>query len=607
MRKVIVLGLDGGVPYQFHERALCGELPNIKRLIDNGFFAPALPLPSGVTPVNWLSVVTGAYPGTHGVSEFCVHLPGTPLTEWREAFHSDICQADFIWDALAHAGLKAATISFPGSRPRTCNELIAIGDVGIPGDGSSPYEIASAQSIATPDAIPPTENTPLLPKYQPATVKWDGNSFEFSIHPSGPKLKAMIGDSTALRIIDVNGNQLLCEVKPGKWTSWLSARFEVSGEKVTATFRFYPTCLDIAHRRLALYVSPIYYASGFSEPAEYANALVGECGPYFETLSVSKCSIGWYPPEAFLDECQWQLMWQAKAALKLTRSMDAAVVFAKWHAFDKFYHTFFHKIDPISPHHQPSEREQWEGYHTRLHEIVDEAVGLILDEMDDETILIIVSDHGLVPARKHLWVNNFLAHHGFISVSFSEDGTPNIDWSRTRAFCAPFTQIWINLKGREPHGIVEPGEEYEALRDAIIEKMRAWQDPETGQHVIDEVFRREDGAFYGLWNERDGDIRFFTQPGYSVFRTTRLTARQELITVASGYYKGDHGSSRPSKRFGLGAETALFGIYGSGVRKVGYHQKPIKLTDITPTICALLGVDPPAQCEGAVIRDCIEL
>ena len=227
MRKVIVLGLDGGVPYQFHKRALRGELPNIKRLIDDGFFAPALPLPSGVTPVNWLSVVTGAYSGTHGVSEFCVHLPGTPLTEWREAFHSDVCQAEFIRDALARAGLKTAAISFPGSYPRTCGELIAIGDVGRPGDGSSPYE------------------------------------------------------------------------------------------------------------------------------------------------------------------------------------------------------------------------------------------------------------------------------------------------------------------------------------------------------------------------------------------TTRLTPQQELVTVVSDYYKGDHGSSRPSKRFGLGAETALFGIYGAGIRKVGYRHKPIKLTDVTPTICALLGVNPPAQCEGTVVRDCI--
>jgi len=225
--------------------------------------------------------------------------------------------------------------------------------------------------------------------------------------------------------------------------------------------------------------------------------------------------------------------------------------------------------------------------------------------MDDGTALIIVSDHGLVPASHHLWVNNFLARHGFISVEFDADGRPKVDWSRTKAYCAPFTQIWVNLKGRDPEGCVEPGEEYEEVREEIVRALRGWRDEETGEYVIDEVFKVEDGAFYGLWGERDGDVRFFTRPGYSVFRTTDLTPDGKLVTRTEGYYKGDHGSSLPTKRFGLGSETALFGICGAGVPARGVRRVPVKLTDVTPTICALLGVDPPRHCEGAVILDCL--
>lgn len=595
-KKVILLGLDGAVPYQFIERARRGELTNIARLIKDGFFAPALPLPSGVTPVNWLSIATGAYPGTHGVSEFSVHEPGTPLTEHHGAFSSDVSRAEFIWDALARTGLKSATISYPCHIPRTNNLQFAIGNNGSPGDGMALYEVSSSQCVATQNTIPDTENTPVFKKYEPLIVDWGGAEFDFPIVPDGERFRARLGSEARLEIRRASG-EFLCELVPKEWSEWLRIRLERE-----VNFRFYLTSLDPEERKLILFISPIYDAGGFSDPPEVADQLARRIGPYSETLSVSKCSIGWYDPSAFIDECREQLLWQAQASLELVNSMGVSLVLTKCHLFDKFYHTFFHKIDSRSPHHNPSEREEWEAHHSSLHKAVDDAVGVVLDSMDSETVLMIASDHGLVPASHHLWLNNFLAKNGFISVEFDRDGNPRIDWSRTKAYCAPFSQIWVNLKGRDPDGCVEPGEQYERLRDEIIHLLRSWKNQETGEYVIDEVFRVEDGAFYGLWGEKDGDIRFFTRPGYSVFRTTGLSSQMELVTVASGYYKGDHGSSHPTRRFGLGSETALFAMCGAGVKPFGVSNRPIKLVDITPTICALLDVQTPVDCEGAVIR-----
>ena len=360
-------------------RAERGELPNIARLVREGVFAPALPLPSGVTPVNWFSVATGAYPGAHGVSEFCVHEPGTPLTERRGAFTSDVCRAEFIWDALARHGLRTATISYPGAIPRTNQLQYAIGNDGSPGDGMALYEISSSQCVATPGAVPETENTPLLRKYSPLPVEWRDRGFEFPIVPGGERLRAAVEPGPRLRISRTSTGEVLCALAPKAWSGWLELPFRLGKETVPGSFRLYLTHLDPDRREVILFVAPIYRSRSFSDPPEVADELAEKVGPYSETLSVSKCSIGWYDPSAFIEDCREQLLWQARAALELVGSMGVSLVMAKWHAFDKFYHTFFHKFDPASPHHDPARREEWEGYHRRLHEVADEAVGLVLD------------------------------------------------------------------------------------------------------------------------------------------------------------------------------------------------------------------------------------
>ncbi|MBI4228821.1 MAG: alkaline phosphatase family protein [Deltaproteobacteria bacterium] len=68
----------------------------------------------------------------------------------------------------------------------------------------------------------------------------------------------------------------------------------------------------------------------------------------------------------------------------------------------------------------------------------------------------------------------------------------DIDWSRTRAFSrGKEGDIFINLKGRDPHSIVNPGAEYESVRDSIIERLSKLIDPATGKDAVDRVYRAE--------------------------------------------------------------------------------------------------------------------
>ena len=238
--------------------------------------------------------------------------------------------------------------------------------------------------------------------------------------------------------------------------------------------------------------------------------------------------------------------------------------------------------------------------------IADEMVGIVLDGLDDETSLVVVSDHGLMASRRAVWVNRYLAKHGYVKYHEDETGAVIIDWDQTKAYVSAFLLLNINLKGRDPQGIVAPGEKYENLKAEIIELLRDWRDPQTGRHVMTDVFDPQtDGAFYGLGSELDGDIRYFTAPGYTLYRSMAVDG-EELVTDVVGPYLGDHGSCRPTTRFGRGSEVGIFCAAGKGLRK--HYQRPVPVfpCDLMPTLLHIAGEPSLAQQEGAVLHDLLE-
>jgi len=623
MQKVILLGLDGAVPFIIEEYLSRGELRNFARIREKGVMGKMLPFPSAVTPGNWAAIATGSYPGTNGISDFAVHIPGNPFTDWVNAFLSDTCQAQFLWDHLSNMGYKSATISFPGSYPRNSENHLSIGDYGQPAENSPQYMAAPARCFVA------GELKPVGPyhwkEYEEAELK------------SPSSWGNLPDDYTALKelVIEVRatnegrqGNYLLYllmvkhrgeekviispardfakridEIGKNVWSRWIEKDFLFEGKKKKCVFRFRAGEISGREGKLLLYLSPVCLKEGFSRPEDISTSLARKFGPYCDILNISKLLMGWLDAEGIIEELREQGVWQAKAAVELLSKEEVKVVFSKWHAFDKFYHFFFHKIDPVSPLFNREEYKYYEKIHSALLKIADEMVGIVLDNMDKETTLFVVSDHGLLPSRKFVWVNNLLAKHGLLKVKKDGSGKLVIDFSQTKAVMHPYVQLWVNLKGRDPEGIVEPGEEYEKVRDEVIKLLRELRDPETGRFVFAEVFRVEDGGYYGLWGERDGDIRFFTNPGYSVYRSKEVTEDLKLITPAVGPYTGDHGSCRPTTRFGRGSEIAFFSAVGAGIKPMGEIQRPVFPCDLVPTISHLLKIEPPCHSEGAILRE----
>ncbi|HDJ89550.1 MAG TPA: hypothetical protein ENG40_02525, partial [Thermoprotei archaeon] len=122
---VFILGLDGLSPKILKNFVERGILPNFKKIMENGGFSKALPVIPAQTPENWATIATGAWPGTHGIAVWGRHEIGELVTMRRgeEAMSSNICRAEYIWEAASRQGLKSILLYFIGYPPTTENVI----------------------------------------------------------------------------------------------------------------------------------------------------------------------------------------------------------------------------------------------------------------------------------------------------------------------------------------------------------------------------------------------------------------------------------------------------------------------------------------------------
>jgi len=162
---------------------------------------------------------------------------------------------------------------------------------------------------------------------------------------------------------------------------------------------------------------------------------------------------------------------------------------------DRLHHGFWRYYDHGHPDYQPGTR--WEMEFRDYYRYVDEEIGRLIEPLDDDTAVLVVSDHGAQTMVGGIQVNEWLIREGYLTLAQQPDGTipigkAAIDWSRTKAWAdgGYYSRVFLNVRGREPEGIVEPGE-VEALRDELIAGLEALGD-EQGRPIGTRVHKPED-------------------------------------------------------------------------------------------------------------------
>lgn len=201
-------------------------------------------------------------------------------------------------------------------------------------------------------------------------------------------------------------------------------------------------------------------------------------------------------------------------------------------------------------------------------------------------------------------VNLFL-RKGWIATKEGPEGKTVIDRSRSKVRLNSL-HIYINLRGREPDGIV-PQEEYEDLRNQILHELRHLRDLVDGEPAIELALKKKDAGIMGMWGDAIGDIIFCYAPGHAWTGSEVLGMGEDRVIFESG--GANHGPQPPWTETEVSSNYATLILKGPGV-KSGHVQKGSDpgavMVDFTPTLCHLVGIPAPRDSEGRILRELLE-
>ena len=280
--------------------------------------------------------------------------------------------------------------------------------------------------------------------------------------------------------------------------------------------------------------------------------------------------------------------WQADCLTYLMTAEKYDVIFSHLHNVDSMGHQFWHYAQY---------QEEWQNnasaYQQFMEDVyvqTDRYLGRFLPYLDQGWTIIITSDHGLI-TQEHLGV--ILGEPGGLNVPVMEElgytimqkdadgnSTHDVDWTKTRAVAIRGDHIYLNLKGRNPRGIVDPADKYE-LEEQIISDLYNYRDPKTGRRVVALAMRNRDAVIIGMNGPECGDIVYFSAEGFNKIHADSLSTQQGCADTSV---------------------SPIFIAAGQGI-KAGYKTaRVIRQVDVAPTLAALGGVRMPAQSEGSVVH-----
>ena len=269
---------------------------------------------------------------------------------------------------------------------------------------------------------------------------------------------------------------------------------------------------------------------------------------------------------------------------------------------------------------------------------VDHQLGKLLDaaEADGNTNVIIMSDHGSGPIKGFFYLNRWLEKQGLFSYLDDRNRAMfnlleksrymakrflprraknllkslfpqikdkmesyrffnDVDWTQTQAYgFGMYGNIFINLKGREPDGIISPGREYEELRDVIIKKLEALTDPRTREKVIEKVYRREE-LYSGDRVDEAPDL-LIAWKNYAYY-TSNVPGREKGECFGA-LQKMD---STDYLHIGTHRLDGIFLAMGPAIKK-GKEIQDAHIMDLAPTALYALDEEIPENMDGKVLN-----
>ena len=641
-QKIFVIGIDGMDPKLTRRFVDEGKMPNTQKLIERGACRQDLVMLGAqptVTPPMWTTMATGAYPMTHGITCFR-RQSKEDLDVLEYNLDSRDCLAEPLWNVFAEAGKRTLVWHWPGSswpptsdspnlhvvdgtQPAVVNMGVATVEMDMIMVASTKTEEVHYRAKAASDADVPCVITDLnvssdttgviegiaagKPVHKVLLAAEDGENvlseqpFDVALSPikdaSGwPDAPADAKEFTLLLAQGLLRRPgLILKNEQGIYDHVALYKSKKSADPIVVLEKnvYVPDIIDESIKndervmvnramrlleiepdgsRLKIWISGSMDISqnALWHPTSLNQEITQNVG-YPKIIALLGGSNKQLLEDCMLASWDHALQWTADALNYCIEKDKYDVIFSQVHNVDGEGHMVI-KFLKDKGRGRLTEAE-YADIVEKMYIQTDQYIGQYLHLLDKGWTLMVISDHGQVCPEHDPEL--------ICDMKLDENGNElrEIDWSKTKAVQVRGNHIYLNLKGRDKYGIVEPKDQYE-VEEEIITALYGYHSEQTGKRIMALALRNKDAVLLGMGGPECGDILLWSAEGYNY----------------------DHCDSL-STTFGYGGTSVspIFIGEGAGLKKGLYTDRMIRQVDLAPTIAVLGGVRMPRECEGAPV------
>lgn len=617
VNRVVVIGLDGLEPTLTEEFLREGILPNLQKLREAGGYQRLGTTWPPLSPVAWSSFTTGVNPGKHNIYDFIArtpnYIPTISSVRIRESARpvrlgpfsytrhkTDITamrKSKPFWTVLGEQGVFSSIIRVPITFPpdkfngvqlsAMCvpdlrgsqgmfSHFIEVGDAGQSMDGDVGGDRIRVERAGA--QVRGFIRGPMNPAQKGEELR-----IPFTVGPTKEDCFQM----------KIDGQDVV--LWEGKYTDWVALTFRgAAGLKINGVCRFYLKRFDQPFELYAtpLQIDPDKPVMPISHPFVYSSYLARTQGPYStlglaeDTWSLSEKVLS---EDAFLQQAYDIHNEREKMFFDALDKTRRGVVVCVFDGPDRIQHMFWRFIDDQHPAVSAEFRKQHRHVIREMYQKMDDLVGRAVARIGSGAALFVMSDHGFKTFRRGVDLNAWLRDNGYLKLKGGKrvaeaSYLADIDWENTKAYAVGLAGIYLNIKGREQKGIVEPAAAG-ALATEICGRLTGLTDPEGGEVGVKEAVHRSK-VYKGPYAENAPDIIVGYNVGYRVSWDAAIGKCGEPVFSSNlKAWSGDHC------------------VHPALVPGVLFSNLPLQtgesnIIDMAPTILDLFGFDRPDYMDG---------
>ncbi|MFC1807315.1 alkaline phosphatase family protein [Candidatus Omnitrophota bacterium] len=599
--KIIILGFDGLSPAILEPMMKDGKLPNFAKLQEQGSYRRLGTTNPSQSPVAWSGFATGKNPGKNGVFDFIVRDPNTyglslSLSNITGGKPKKVVKERSFWQYTSDEKIPTIILGHPVTFPpdKIYGKMLSgMGVTDILGTEGT-FSFYTTESLGEEKDI---GGKVFEIKRSPTMIINLIGPKKATAHKKAKNIEVPVEVKLEKTGVTIKYQQEEFFLSKGQWSEWKEVKFNLGLFKnIRGIFKFY---LIENEPEFKLYISPINFDPRdpyfqISYPSSYSKELAKEIGLFYtqgmpmDTWAVNEKRLS---EEPFIQQME-EVLREKKAMLDFEMArFDHGLLFCYFESSDIVQHMFWRYTDPDHPLYEEGAPQKYKGLIKAWYEKMDSILGEAMNAISEDDTIIVISDHGFNTFRRAAHINSWLRKNGYQvlkdpSIEEGQELLQDILWSKTKAYSIGFGAIYINQKGREKYGIVNPGSETEKLKDDISQGLSEWIDEKNSRKIVHKVYSNEE-IFWGQYANNAPDIYIGFNVGYRASWQSALgAAPKELVEDNLKKWSGSHlfdpalipGIIVTNKKI-TKDDPSLYDITPTLLKIIGYSQEKIKEND----------------------------